>query len=184
MDCRLVHGATADPGTSKWFACQVTAADYSWVFEKGQPFKVIAALELLATFYGFMLLVPGADFGDGLAKVRFSAGTDNQSNEHLVRKMMTTKLPLGLVCMELAAQLSHRHLDLNLVWRRRRENTEADDLTNQRFGAFNPGLRVDTACVPSKFICMPELEQATRAWRRELAAHRDAKRRKACLAAA
>ena len=169
---------TADPGTSKWFACQVTAADYPWVFEKGQPFKVIAALELLATLYGAMLLVPGADYGDGLAKVRFSAGTDNQSNEHLVRKMMTTKLPLGLVCMELAAQLSHRHLDLNLVWRRRTENTEADDLTNQRFEAFSPRLRVDTVGVPSKFICMPELEKTTRVWRRELAAQREAKRLK------
>ena len=177
-------GPAADPGSARWFACQVDSATYPWVFEKGQPFKVIAALELLATLYGLMLLVPVADYGDGLAKVRFSAGTDNQSNEHLVRKMMTTKLPLGLVCMELAAQLSHRHLDLNLVWRRRTENTEADDLTNQRFGAFNPELRVDTACVPSKFICMPELEQATRAWRRELAAHRDAKRRKAGTAAA
>ena len=89
---------TADPRTSRWFACQVTAADYPWVFEKGQPFKVIAVLELLATLYGVMLLVPEADHGDGLARVRFSAGTGNQSNGHLVRKMMTTKLPLGLVC--------------------------------------------------------------------------------------
>ena len=43
---------------------------------------MIAALELLATLYGVMLLVPGADYGDGLARVRFSAGTDSQSNEH------------------------------------------------------------------------------------------------------
>ena len=156
----------------------MTAADYLWVFEKGQPFKVIAALELLATLYGVMLLVPEADHGDGLARVRFSAGTDNQSNEHLVRKMMTTKLPLGLVCMELAAQLSHRHLDLNLVWRRRTDNTEADDLTNQRFGAFDPALRVETAGAPGKFRCMPELEKSTRAWRRELHVRREAKRRK------
>ena len=125
-----------------------------------------------------MLLVPVADYGDGLARVRFSAGTDNQSNEHLVSKMMTTKLPLGLVCMELAAQLSHRHLDLNLIWRRRTENTEADDLTNQRFEAFDPAQRVDATGVPSSFLCMTELEEATRAWRRELMAVREAKRRK------
>ncbi len=98
--------------------------------------------------------------------------------------MLTTKLPLGLVCMELAAQLSHRHLDLNLVWRRREENTEADDLTNQRFGAFDPARRVDAAGVPGKFRCMPELERATRAWRAELMARRDAKRHKAAGAAA
>ncbi len=83
--------------------------------------------------------------------------------------------------MELAAQLSHRHLDLNFVWRSRTENTEADDLTNQRFGAYDPALRLDTAEVPAKFLCMRELEEATREWWRELAAQRAAKRRKACL---
>ena len=140
---------------------------------------MIAALELLATLYGVMLLVPEADYRDGLARVRFTAGTDDQSNEHLVRNMMTVKLPLGLVCTELAARLSHKHLDLNLVWRRRIENTEADDLTNQNFEAFDPALRVDTTGVPAKFRCMPELEQATRAWRRKLMVRREAKRRKA-----
>jgi hypothetical protein len=170
---------TADPKRARWFACRVEAATYPWVFEKGQPFKVIAALELLAALYGVMLLVPESDHQDGLARVRFTAGTDNQSNEHLVRKMLTTKLPLGLVCMELAAQLSHRHLDLSLVWRRRDDNTEADDLTNQKFEAFDPDLRVSTDGVPGKFLCMSELEEATRSWRLELIARREAKRQKA-----
>ena len=72
-----------------------------------------------------MLLVPVGGYGDGLARVPFSAGTDNQGNEHLVRKMMTTKFPLSLVAMNLASQLSTRHLDLNLAWRRRDTNAEA-----------------------------------------------------------
>ena len=161
-------GPAENTGTANWFACQIKPLDFPWVFEKGQPFKVIAALELLAALYGVILLVPEADHRDGCARVRFSAGTDNQSNEHLVRRLFTTKLPLGLVCMELAAQLSHRHLDLNLVWRRREENAEADDLTNQRFEAFDPARRLDTQGAPGRFRCMPELEAATREWRREL----------------
>jgi len=48
--------------------------------------------------------------------------------------------------------------------------------TNQRFEAFDPRLRVDATGVPSHFKCMPELEEATRAWRRELAARRVARR--------
>ena len=44
--------------------------------------------------------------------------------------------------------------------------------------AFNPAQRVDASGVPSKFLCMTELEEATRAWRRELTAEREAKRRK------
>ncbi len=103
------------------------------------------------------------------------SGTDNQSNEHVVRKMLATKLPLGLVCMELAAQLTLKHLDLCLVWRRREENQEADELTNQRFGAFETANRLGTDDVPQRFVCMAELEGAMRAWRRELNERRAAK---------
>ena len=69
--------------------------------------------------------------------------------------------------MELATQLTVRHLDLTLAWRRRDTNTEADDLTNGQFGGFDPARRLDAAKVASSFICMDELEKATRAWRRE-----------------
>ena len=69
--------------------------------------------------------------------------------------------------MELATQLTVRHLDLTLAWRRRDTNTEADDLTNGLFGRFDPVRRLDATQVASSFICMNELEQATREWRRE-----------------
>ena len=47
--------------------------------------------------------------------------------------------------------------------------------TNQRLEAFGPRHRVDATGVPSHLKCMPELEEATRAWRRELAACRVAR---------
>ena len=136
------------------------------MFEKGRPFRVIAALELLAVLYGIVLFVPAASFGDAVARVPITAGTDNQGNEHLVRKMLTTKFPLCLVAMELAAQLSERHLDLRLEWRPREQNTEADSLTNEDFAGFDPARRLDAAVVRHRLVCLPELEAATREWRR------------------
>ena len=128
-------------------------------FEKGRPFKVIAA--------GIILLVPSGDFGESLARIPISAGTDNQGNHHLVRKMLTTKFPLCLVAMELAAQLTVRNLDLSLEWRRRDTNEEADALTNECFEAFDPALRLDAARAATSFLCLRELKVATREWRRE-----------------
>ena len=159
-------GGGQDRGRAAWFSHRIRAAEYPWVFEKGRPFKVIAALELLAVLYGILLLVPDGDFGGATGLIPITAGTDNQGNQHLVRKMLTTKYPLCLVAMELAAQLTLKHLDLRLDWRPRESNVEADALTNEDFTGFDPARRVDAAGVHLKFACMPELEAATREWRR------------------
>jgi len=153
-------------GGAAWFSHRVGAEEYPWVFEKGRPFKVIAALELLAVLYGIMLLVPEGDHRGAVGQVPISAGTDNQGNHFLVRKMLTTKYPLCLVAMELAAQLTDRNLDLRLDWRPRDQNTEADALTNEVYEGFDPARRVDASGVHSRLLCVPELESATRAWRR------------------
>lgn len=36
-------------------------------------------------------------------------------------------------------------MGLNLQWRPREENTEADDLTNERFSEFDPKLQVEVS---------------------------------------
>ncbi len=156
-----------DTKKAAWFSHRITPEEYPWVFEKGRPFKVIAALELLAVLYGIVLLVPSGDYGDSLARIPISAGTDNQGNDYLVRKMLTTKFPLCLVAMELASQLTARHLDLRLAWRRRDTNEEADALTNEEFGAFDPARRLEARGASRHFLCLQEMEEATREWRRE-----------------
>ncbi len=123
-------------------------------------------MELLAVLYGIVLLEPSGDYRDALARVPIAAGTDNQGNDFLVRKMLTTKFPLCLVAMELASQLTVRHLDLHLAWRRRDTNEEADAFTNEEFGAFDPARRVDAGEASKHFLCLKEMEEATRAWRR------------------
>ena len=57
------------------------------------------------------------------------------------------------VAMELAYQLTRRNSDLNLVWRRRDTNVEADALTNEDFTSFDPAKRVDAARHSTRFDC-------------------------------
>ena len=47
-----------------------------------------------------------------------------------------------LVLMETAEELSHRNCELQLQWIRRDLNQLADDLTNEEFKSFDPGLRI------------------------------------------
>ena len=77
------------------------------------------------------------------SRVAIRGYTDNKSNESLLRKVMTTKYPSMLVLMETAEELSHRNCELQLQWIRRHLNQLADDLTNEEFKSFDPGLRID-----------------------------------------
>ena len=76
-----------------WFSLEVEKDWAPWAFLKGDTKKVIAALELLATLIGVRLWVP-----DGKAKqadhaVAIKGYMDNQSNESLLKKFMTSKFP-------------------------------------------------------------------------------------------
>ena len=124
-----------------WFSLEVTPEWAPWAFAKGDPGKVIAALELLATLEGVRLWVPGN--AKKTSRVAIRGYTDNQSNEALLRKAMTTKFPSTLILMELAEELSAKNCELQLQWIRRDLNQLADDLTNENFASFDPNFRVD-----------------------------------------
>ncbi|OLP77936.1 hypothetical protein AK812_SmicGene41941 [Symbiodinium microadriaticum] len=98
-----------------WFSLEVVDSWAPWAFAKGDPGKVIAALELLATLVGVRLWVPDGD-AKKTSRVAIRGYTDNQSNESLLKKAMTTKR------------------DLNQL---------ADDLTNENFASFDPNFRID-----------------------------------------
>ena len=114
-----------------WFSLEVVDSWAPWAFAKGDPGKVIAALELLATLVGVRLWVPDGD-AKKTSRVAIRGYTDNQSNESLLRKAMTTKFPSTLILMELAEELSAKNCELQLQWIRRDLNQLADDLTNEK----------------------------------------------------
>ncbi len=124
-----------------WFSLEVDKSWAPWAFSKSSPNKVIAALELLATLIAVKFWVP--ESGDRQnSRVAIRGFTDNQSNEALVKKAMTTKYPSSLILLELAEELAAKKCDLNLTWIRRDLNQLADDLTNEKFDSFDSSVRI------------------------------------------
>ena len=88
-----------------------------------------SVLELLATLVCVLVFEPAQG-----ARL-----TENQNNGFTLDKMASTKCPLYLVLiMELAEQLPKRKMLLSVAWRLWDEIEEADALTNDNFGAFDP----------------------------------------------
>ena len=111
-----------------WFSLEVDRSWAPWAFSKSSPKKVIAAL-----------WIPDSEDRQA-SRVALRGFTDNQSNEALVKKAMTTKYPSSLVLLELAEELAAKKCDLSLTWIRRDLNQLADDLTNEKFDMFDPEL--------------------------------------------
>ena len=124
-----------------WFCLEVDKSWAPWAFSKSSPNKVIAALELLTTLIAVKLWIPDSEDRQA-SRVALRGFTDNQSNEALVKKAMTTKYPSSLVLLELAEELAAKKCDLSLTWIRRDLNQLADDLTNEKFDSFDPKFRV------------------------------------------
>ena len=141
-----------------WFAERLTRATAPWAFERGEPFRTIASLELLGVLMGIMLLTEDVvPSGESMGVVALSCGTDNQGNTFLLDKLLTTKFPLVVILMELAHQLRKRRLVLRADWLPRLQNQEADDLTNGEFSAFTPSKRIRADLRYMSFAILPEL---------------------------
>ena len=136
-----------DPWLSPWFSVRLDQTTAPWAYDRsGRPFRVVSALELLASTVAFMLFAPDAVEGQRLrAGVRVTSWTDSQVSVAAAFKGLSTSYPLCLVQMELAAQLESKRAVLEPDWAPRDLNQEADDLTNEVFGAFDPRQRVDVS---------------------------------------
>jgi hypothetical protein len=131
------HGVP--PGKARWFSEVITRSGSPWVFAAGESYRAIASLELLATLCCLLAFdVDASSSGSNIC----GAGTDNLGNRFVVSKLMTTKFPLVIVLMEIAAVLQSKGTHLELHWLPRLQNSEADCLTNQDFTQFDPALRV------------------------------------------
>ena len=133
--------------TRRWFSLRVYPGDAPYLFKRsGESQWASTSAELMAT----MLALAAFDWlreskHRKSLQVAFHAGTDNRANEALTLKRATTKWPLMALNMQMSSMLSKARLGLNLQWRPREENTEADDLTNERFDDFDPKLRVEVS---------------------------------------
>ena len=148
-----------DVAASKWFAATLTPANSPWAFVKGEAYKVIAALELLATVVALMVFDPRAGPGElHRDQICVSGHTDSQVSSQVLGKGFTTSFPLCLISMEAAAQLEARSMNLQLRWIPREENEHADALANLRFGSFSPDNRIPVDVRSLPFLVLPRLQ--------------------------
>ena len=130
--------------TKRWFALRGGPSDAPYLFKPGLGAQwASTSAELLATLVA-MQLFGWFDSNGGRRTLEISlyGGTDNKANEALSEKRSTTKWPLMGINMQLSSLLSRSRLSLGLRWRPRDENKEADQLTNEDFTGFDPGLRI------------------------------------------
>ena len=137
--------ANQKPSTSKsrWFSIELTPDTAPWAYCKGEPYKIISALELLASTTAVLVFGASASLpsdGQGIATV--SGHTDSMVSTHAVVRGLSTSFPLCVVAMELAAQLEARSSELHLQWAPRTHNQEADDLSNALTVGFDPAKEI------------------------------------------
>ena len=128
---------------SPWFSVELTAVNAPWAFYRGLLFRTIAAWEAMATLVvvvAFSVLMPRQSD----AQIVMRSITDNKGNEGALTRLSSTKFPLSLISMELAAQLDRRGLRLEMQWAPREHNREADALSNGDSIGFVPGNRTVT----------------------------------------
>ena len=145
---------------ARWFSMEITEAQAPWFFPKGEPYRAIAPLELLATVVCTVMFKRPEHAGRHDVMHLISGATDNQGNSYVVAKLMSSRYPLSVVAMELASQLESSLQWLDLVWTPREDNHEADALTNGDFSAFDPKLRIHATFEDLPFIVLGKLLEA------------------------
>ena len=150
------------PAEARWFSLRLGRKEIPWAYTRGDPFRSIGALELLASLLCILAFRPAAGSLAG-ARVSFTAGTDNRANGFALDRLMSTKYPMYLVLMELAVQMESAGLLMSVAWRPRDENEEADALTNEVFTAFTPAHRVELSWSDLPLAVLPEWAGAAEA---------------------
>jgi len=172
---RPVRDATGviDKGLSPWFFVRLDDRVAPWAYEKDrQPFRVVASLEALAALVAVLTLVPPCGKSRARGSVLLPLLTDNRGNSYALSRLMTTKYPLCLLVMELAATLESKQLLLDAAWAPREWNAEADALTNEDFRGFRSVNRVPFDFAHHRWLVFDSLREAGRCFYQEAQATR------------
>jgi hypothetical protein len=177
---RVVSDRAGGTMAATWFAEDVPPT-MLWAYSKdGKPQRAIAALELFATLMSIKLLVPPGEEGEPCERhtiLEVGGGTDNKGNSHTVDRSLCTKYPLCLVLMETMAELDGRNAVLDLRWRRRCSNEEADRLSNHEYAGFNPQLRRRINWEAPDWKVLGDMDEAARTLYRQVQELREEKKR-------
>ena len=163
---------------SRWFSVRLNRKNAPWAYLRGDPFRAIASLELMGVLIALLAFGDNPSWSGGRRSITLTGITDNAGNSHVLRRYGTSKYPLSIIVMEVACQLDRLQLDLELGWVPRAQNTEADDLTNERFTDFNEANRVHLDFERLPFMIMGELMKKAGELDAELRLHKTSKEAK------
>ena len=146
------------PSSARWFQLRLTRKSAPWAFARGEPFRVIAALELYASLVALMLF--GEDLGDDTTgMIRITGYTDNAGNTAALARLMSSKFPLVVLLTELAVQLRKRRVEMDLEWVPRNQNEAADAITNNNTSIFDPNRKMTVEVSTLRFEILPDMMQ-------------------------
>ena len=145
----VVGGWAVQDGSAKqarWFALQLGPEQAPWLFERSlSAQRMSTTAEIFAIYVGlhvFGYLKRGERQLQKPGAALIASGTDNLAAEHLSRRRLSTKMPLGLLLAQMNTNLWDAGLWLEARWRPREQNIEADDLTNSIYEKFDMNNRV------------------------------------------
>ena len=141
----------------RWFSIELTRKNAPWAYMKGQPFRNISSLELMAVLVAIILFGDKLEDPEQKKTMTLSASTDNLGNMYVLQHLMSCKYPLSIVVMEVAVQMRKHNLELDLGWVPRGQNVEADALTNGEFEGFDENLRIKKNFEDIQFIVLDKL---------------------------
>ena len=143
--------------SSRWFAVNLDEKSAPWAFHRGELFKAISAFEVYASLVAVIVLGPDRqDSVEQSGTVQVSGFTDSQVATSVINKASSSKFPLCVMGMELAAQLEARGVQLTSEWAPREQNKEADALTNHIYDDFNLNLRIHVEVAKLPFLLLPQ----------------------------
>ena len=134
-------GRSSDPREADWFALELGPEEVPWLFRGRSSSWASTSADLLASVVALQIFDVGSRSSRRAAHVlHCGGGTDNKA-----AKGLSTKFPLKIVLMEYLAICERKRMRVQLEWRPRESNVEADDLTNLEFGKSDLNRRIDVA---------------------------------------
>ena len=164
----------SDTLEAPWFNLTLLPSDTPWLFKpgKGSSWASTSAevLAVLVALHCFEPLLPKSKRTH--AEIVLKAGADNTAAESLGAKGSSTKIPLVFVMMQLGVMLGKLQIRLEIQWRPRELNVEADDLTNLRTQSFCQDKQVKVSWSQLQFALLFKLVTHSESFHEEVQMNR------------
>ena len=157
---------------------KLTKKNAPWLYVKGEPFRVIAAAELVGVLVALIVFGKEAKWKQGAGRLRISGFTDNLGNSYVLDRFLAMRFPMNVVLMEVANQLECLELELDLSWVPREQNEESDRLSKGRFDGFDEKLRQEVKLEECDLPVIGKLMEVAQSLDEEIALRRTSKEAK------